>query len=452
MKNPLFVLLAAALLVLLIGCVNVANLLITARPFADEKSCSAKALGASRGRLIGQLLAESGLLALAGGVLGVLLRGAMTRALVLLVCSALVLKSRGRMLDVDPGFEVDHIVNTRVAPSDRYVDTTLVALYRNLTERIAGRGGVDAVAAANVAPLSPSGINRPIRLVGQPTGGTDRIMSAVTAVTAGYFRATDIRLLRGREFSWNDAKAALIVNQTAAKQFWPSDDPIGRRVAFGMRDTVGLEVVGIAADSRSRAITSDPVPVLYLSYSGATSVARSMTILVRGRGDVASLLAASKAALRDVDPMLHLFAVRPLRDVVDQSLAQSRLNSTILATFAAPALLLAGIGIYGVVSFSVAQRTQEIGVRMALGAQRRDVFRLVLREGTALAAVGVAVGIVAALGATTVIQSWLFGIERGDPATLVAMPVILVGIAVVATCIPAMRATRVDPLLAMRSE
>jgi predicted permease len=533
-KNPLLVLLAAAMLVLLIGCVNVANLLITRSAVRGREVVLRQALGASRGRLISQLLAESGLLAVLGGVVGVALSTLMTRtlialapqgllpsstaqlldlrvlgfamllslgtallvglwpavrattskiastlrdggrtaagathaasirrtlvvgeislALVLLICSTLVLKSLRRMLDVNPGFAIDHIVTMRLAPGGQYADTMLVALYRNVTRNIAGRAGIEAVAAANVPPLSAGGITTPIRLLGRPTTGTERIMSALTAVTPGYFKATDVKLLRGRDFTWDDPGPALIVNQTAAKQFWPNEDPIGKRVAFGIRDTVGLEVVGVAADSRSRAITTDPAPVLYMAYSGATNVARSMLLIVRGSGDVASLVATSKAALREVDPKLPLFGVRSLRAIVDQSLAQSRLNTTILAIFAGLALLLAGIGIYGVVSFSVAQRTQEIGVRMALGAQPGDVFRLVLREGTLLSALGVSIGLVAAWGATSVIQSWLFGIGRNDPTTLVLAASTLVAIAVVASAVPALRATRVDPLLAMRSE
>ena len=532
-KNPLLVLLAAAMLVLLIGCVNVANLLITRSAIRGREVVLRQALGASRGRLISQLLAESGLVALIGGAVGVALSTIMTRslialappgllppdaplldvrvlgfavalslgtallvglwpalrattpkisstlrdggrgtaggthaaavrrtlvvgeislALVLLICSTLVVKSLRRMLDVNPGFAIDNIVTMRVAPGGQYSDTMLVALYRNLTQNIAGRAGVQAVAAANVPPLSAGGISTPIRLIGRPSSGTERIMSAVTAITPGYFKTTDIRLLRGHDITWSDPRAALIVNQTAAKKFWPNEDPIGKRVAFGARDTVGLEVVGVAADSRSRAITTDPVPLLYMAYSGATSVARSMTVIVRGNVDVASLVAASKASLRDVDPKLPMFAIRSLRQIVDQSLAQSRLNTTILAIFAGLALLLAGLGIYGVVSFSVAQRRQEIGVRMALGAQQRDVFRLVLREGTMLSVLGVVIGLVAAWGATSVIQSWLFGIERTDPATLVVTAATLVAIAVAASCVPALRATRVDPLLAMRSE
>jgi predicted permease len=373
-------------------------------------------------------------------------------ALVLLICSTLVMQSLRRTLAVDPGFRVDDIVTMRIAPSGQYTDTTLVALYRDITTRLAGRGGIEMAAAANIPPLSISGVVTPIRLIGRPTSGTERLMSAITAVTPGYFRAVDIRLLRGHDFSWSDARPSLIATQSAAATFWPGEDPIGKRVAFGSRDTVGLEVVGIAADSRARSLTAEPTPVLYMAYSGATSVARSMTLLVRGRGDVASLTASTKAVVREVDARLPLFNIRSLREIVDQTLAQQKLNTALLGVFATMALLLAGIGIYGVVSFSVAQRTQEIGVRMALGAQPSDVFRLVLREGATLAAVGALVGLVAAAGATSVIKSWLFGIERGDVLTFIGTAVVVVALALIASYVPARRATRVDPLLAMRAE
>lgn len=533
-KNPLLVLLAAAILVLLIGCINVANLLITRASARGREVVLRQALGASRGRLVSQLLVESSMLALIGGTLGVALSAVGTRALVslapvgllptttpitldvrvvafalglsivtalivglwpalratsprisstlrdggrtsagatnaprmrrvlvvaemslalvLLICSTLVMQSLRYMLSVDPGFQVDHVVTMRVAPGSQYIDTTLVALYRDVTTRIAGRGGIESVAAANIPPLSIGGIVAPIRLIGRPTSGIEQLMSAITAVTPGYFRTTKIRLLRGREFEWSDSRPALIVSQAAAQRFWPNEDPIGKRVAFGRRDTLGLEVVGVAADSRARSLTTDPAPVLYMAYSGAASVARSLTLIVRGPGDVASIVAAAKSALREIDPKLPLFNVQPLRDIVDQSIAQPRLNTTLLGIFATMALLLAAIGIYGVVSFSVAQRTQEIGVRMALGARQSDVFRLVLREGAALAAVGVVVGLIVAVAATSVIQSWLFGIERSDPATLAGTAAILIGIALAASWLPALRATRVDPLIAMRAE
>jgi putative ABC transport system permease protein len=531
-KNPLLILLAAAVLVLLIGCMNVANLLITRAAGREHEVALRQALGASRRRLVSQLLVESTLLSLAGGLAGVglasvgartLLRFAPTGAIpqvgqigvdgrvlafalglsllsatlvglwpalratsprlssslrdggrtsaggasaprmrrmlvvaevslavVLLACSMLVVQSLRRILSVDAGFQIDNIVTMRVNPGAAYNDSTLIALYRDLTTRIAGRGGIESVAAANIPPLSAGGITTGIRLIGRQTTGGEPIMSAVTAITPGYFGTTNIRLLRGRDVSWSDPKPTLIVSEAAAKSFWPGEDPVGKRVAFGRVDTLGLEVIGVAADSRSRGLTTDPIPVLYMSYRGATSVARSMLLIVRGRGEVGSIVNAAKAATREIDPMLPLYNVRTLRDIIDQSVAQPRLNTYLLSIFAGMALLLATLGIYGVVSFSVAQRTREIGVRIALGAQPSDVVGLVLREGAVLAVIGVLIGLAMTAGATSLIQNWLFGIGRGDPMTMAATSASIVVIALLASFIPARRAARVDVVMAMR--
>jgi putative ABC transport system permease protein len=531
-KNPLLILLAAAVLVLLIGCMNVANLLITRAAARGHEVALRQALGASRRRLVSQLLVESTLLSLVGGLAGVgvasvgartLLRYApngaipqlgqigvdgrvlafalglsllsatlvglwpalratsprlssslrdggrtsaggasaprmrrmlvvaeVSLAVVLLACSMLVVQSLRRILGVDAGFQVDNIVTMRVSPGAAYNDTTLISLYRDLTTRIAGRGGIESVAAANTAPLSSGGISTAIRLIGRQTTGTEPIMSAVTAITPGYFSTTNIRLLRGRDVSWTDQRPTLIVSEAAAKSFWPGEDPVGKRVAFGRVDTLGLEVIGVAADSRSRGLTTDPIPVIYMSYRGATSVARSMLLIIRGRGEVASIVNGAKAATREIDPMLPLYNIQTLRAIVDQSVAQPRLNTYLLSIFAAMALLLATLGIYGVVSFSVAQRTREIGVRIALGAQPSDVVGLVLREGAGLAVLGVIIGLVMTAGATSLIQNWLFGIGRGDPVTLAAASVTIVAIALLASFVPARRAARVDVVMAMR--
>jgi predicted permease len=533
-KRPLIVLLAAALLVLLIGCINVANLLVTRSAARSREVAMRRALGASRGRLVTQLLVESAVLSFAGAMLGIGVAIAGTRALlryappgllpsasdvgidarvlafalglavltavavglwpalrassprltgalrdggrgsaggthsprmrralvivetslalVLLVCSLLVLQSLRHMLDVNPGYRVDHLLVMRVAPGASYRDTTLVAFYRDVTTRLAGRAGIEAVAASNVPPLSVGGIATPVRIIGRAVTGSAPIMSAVTAITPGFFRTTGIALLRGRDVAWSDVHPMLLVNRAAAAKFWPNEDPIGKRVGFGQRDTLGLEVVGIVADVRARSLTDDPIPMIYMGYQGATNVARSMTLIMRGRGDEASLAATSRAVLREIDPRIPPYNVQSMRAIVDLFVAQPRLNSLLLGVFAAMALLLAAIGIYGVVSFSVAQRTQEIGVRMALGAQERDVFRLILREGAVLALIGVATGIVLSFAATNVIQSWLYGIDRRDVTTFGATAAALIAIAITASYIPARRAAAVDPLLAMRAE
>jgi putative ABC transport system permease protein len=196
----------------------------------------------------------------------------------------------------------------------------------------------------------------------------------------------------------------------------------------------------------------DAPPMLYMAYSGATSVARSMSLVVRGRGDIAALVSTTKGAVFEIDRALPLYNATAVSDLIDQSIGQPRLNTTLLSMFAGVALVLAVIGIYGVISHSVTQRSQEIGVRVALGAQRADVLRLVLGEGVGLAVAGVAIGVVGAYFATALVQSWLFGIEKTDPVTMGATALGLIAIAFVASYVPARRATKVDPLVAMRSD
>ena len=374
-------------------------------------------------------------------------------ALVLLICAGLVMQSLRHMLAVDPGFKAEHVVTMRVTlPGPRYNDTTQVQFFRELQSRLEGRGGIEAVAAANTPPISGGGIVTNIRLIGASRSPSERLMGNVTAVTPGYFRAMSIRILQGRDAAWSDARATLVVSQAAARTFWPGQSPLGKRIAFGASDTLGLEVVGVVNDTRARGITVDVPPMIYMSYAGATSIARTMSIVVRGRGDATSVTATTKRAVLEIDRTLPLFNARPVTDLIDQSIGQSRLNGTLLAIFAVVAFVLAIIGIYGVISHSVTQRTQEIGVRMALGAQQSDVLGLVLREGAALAALGVVVGVGGAFIATPLIRSWLFGIENTDATTITATALLLVLVSVAASYLPARRASRVDPLVAMRAE
>jgi predicted permease len=517
----------------MIGCVNVANLLVTRGAARGRELALRQALGASRARLVSQLLVESGALALVGGVFGIgiailgtkgiltlvpagviprmdevradatvlgfalglsvltalvvglwpalratswRLSGTLGRggrgggqathsprvrrglviaevslALVLLVASALVIQSLRNLVGVDLGFRVDRVVTMRLTLSpSSYVDSAQSAFYRNFLARLSARPGIEAAAAANTPPMSGGGINTGIRLIGRPLP-SQQLMSSVTAVTPGYFRTMGMRL-RGRDVAWEDPEPTLVLSETAARTFWPGEDVIGKRIGFGGNDNTGAAIVGVVADSRVRGPTRDPAPMIYMSYSGASSIVRTMTLVVRGAGETADVVATTKNVLREIDRTLPVFGVRTVRDVVDQFVAQPRLNTTLLGVFAGMALLLAGIGIYGVVSHSVAQRTQELGVRIALGAQRADIVRLVLGEGAVLAVVGVLLGLAAAFAATPLIRSWLFGIGANDPLTLAAVALTLVTIALAASYIPARRATRVDPVLAMRGE
>ena len=535
-RNPLLILLAAAALVLLIGCINVANLLSVRAASRGREVGLRQALGASRGRLVSQLLIECGVLATLGGVLGVVLailgtramfalvpQGVLPRfdgaavdgsvlafaaalsiatalvvglwpalratdssvarvlrdggrastggakrararqglvvteisfALVLLFCSALVLRSLYNITSVDPGFRADGVSTMRISlGGPRYPnDTAQIQFYRELLTRLPQRPGVEAAAAANTPPIAGGGIVTPIRLIGSTAPPDGQVMSPMTAVTPGYFATMGMRIVRGRDVSWTDPAPTLLASESAAKRLWPGEDAIGKRVGFGANDNTGLEVIGIVSDARARGLVAEPTPMLYMSYDGAANVARTMSLVVRGPGDPSTLIASTKAVMRELDPALPVYNVLTVREVIDRSIAQPRFNTTLLATFAALALVLASIGIYGVVSHSVTQRVQEFGVRMALGAEPVDVLRLVLREGAVLAAIGVAIGTAGAFAATLTIRSWLFGIERGDPVTLISAVLAVTLIALVASYVPARRATRVDVVRAMRGE
>ena len=530
-REPLMILMAGAVLVMLIACTNVASLLLTRNALRHREVALRRALGASRGRLVTQMLVEcialatlglaagvgvalailkliarvapqglippnitipldwrmlgfalalvtvatlvAGLLpalrltasglartlreggrSAAGGVAALRARRFLvvtevSLAVVLLVCAGLVLQSLRTLTSTDPGFRPDRLVSARVSIPNRYRDSAQVRFVQDLQERIAARPEVENVAAANVPPMAPGGINTPIRVLGRPNPTNENVMSNATAVTPDYFKTMGIRFVAGEDVSWSAPQ--LVVNEALVKRFWPGESAIGKRIGFG-RDTVGLPIVGIVADIRNRALSEPPTPMIYMSYQSAANIVRTLTFVVRGRGSTETVVSAMRAGLREVDPTVPLYTVQNVREQVQQSIAQPRLNTTMLTLFAGIAVVLAVLGIYGVVSYSVTQRSQEMGVRMALGAQRGDVVQMVLREGLLLAGGGAVIGVFGAFAGTTVIRGWLYGIERNDPATMAAAAGVLVVVALLASYLPAMRAARVDPVTAMRAE
>jgi len=365
------------------------------------------------------------------------------------VCAGLVLQSLRTLTKTDPGFRPERLVAARVSVPPRYRDSAQVRFVQELQERLTARAEVENAAGANVPPMSQGGINTKITVVGRPNPTNEDVMSNVTAITPGYFRTMGMSLVSGEDVTW--LVPALVVNEALGKRFWPNESPIGKRIGFG-RDSVGMPIVGIVADIRNRGLGVEPTPMIYMGYQSAANIVRTLTFVVRGRGSTETVVSAMKAALREVDPAVPLYTVQSVPEMVNQSIAQPRLNTTMLTLFACIAVVLAVLGIYGVVSYSVTQRSQEMGVRMALGAQRGDVIRLVLREGLLLAGGGAVIGLFGALAATTVIRGWLYGIERNDPGTMAGAAAVLIVVALFATYLPAMRAARVDPVAAMRAE
>ncbi len=533
-RQPVLLLLAASGLLLLIACINVASLLLVRGAARARETAARQALGASRGRLVGQFAVESLILALTGGALGVvagtvaersvramvpfgvIVRAAdigldarvvafalgltvatalgfgllpavrasagdvsdglreggrantggrrsqrsrralvvaeVSLAVVLLVCAGLVVQSLRLLLRVDPGFRPEHTMSAQVTLGRDYPDSSPVVFYRTLLADLEGRAGIEAAGATDTPPLTGGGIFTSIRLIGEPPRPPDRpLMSTIRLATPGFFRAMGMRVLAGHDFEWSEAGPSIVVSEAAARAFWPGRAATGRQIAFNVQPT-GLPVVGVVNDARQASLATAPAPVVYVSMRRYAPLIRTMTVVVRGRGDDATLAAAIRAAVHDVDPGLPLYNVQPLTAIVDSSTAQTRLDALLLAVFAAAALLLAALGIYGVVSYSVTQRRQEIGVRMALGAAPSSVLRLVLGEGALLAVVGVVLGGLGAAAATSLVQAWLFGIERGDPATYAGVAAGLVVVAILASLVPARRAMRVDPATALRAE
>jgi putative ABC transport system permease protein len=390
----------------------------------------------------------------ASRVRGALVVAELSLALTLLIGAGLVLQSFRKIIGLDLGIRTDHAVALRLTLPARYADSAQAPFYRELQRQLLAVPGVTSASASDRAPAQLGGISDGIRLIERPdANASGTLMSQFSIVVPDYFRTMGMHLLQGRDITWNEPTGVIVVNAAAASHFWPGMDAIGQHVGFGRRRSdSGFVVVGVVSDVRRGDITTREDPMIYLPLTAAGGLARTMTLVVRGTLGTAATVNAAKRTIHDIDATLPIYDVRTVDDIVGDAIAQPRLNATLLAAFAALALLLAIVGIYGVVSHSVAQRRQEIGVRVALGAQPGDVFRLIVRQGAMLAAAGAAIGLVGSWLLTPVLRSWLYEIEPGDPMTFAAVAAILIAIALIATAIPARRATKVDPVLAMRAE
>jgi putative ABC transport system permease protein len=538
----------AAVMVLMIASVNIANLSLARANVRSRELALRTALGAGRGALLRLLAAESVLLGLAGAGLGLLgavwctdaLRAAsqsvlprvaevtvdwrvlvaavtvsvalvvilgllpvvwsasgdlvsglkesaagatgpqrrrirswlviaeFALALVLLVGSGLLVRSLFNLQGVDPGFDVDRLLAVPIAPpSPRYDDPSrALALYRAALDAVAAEPGVEAAALTNHVPLTGSGILTRLETDGPPRGdGPPEVLYRV--VNEDYFTTAGIPLLQGRAFSAEDVASpgdAVLVNQALARRWWPDGSAIGRRVtvfksAQGRPDfgePVPGTVVGVVGDVRHYGVEIEPVPEIYLPYT--VSVWPRMALLVRVRGDVAGVTRQLTSVLSRLEPDLPLVGagfpggIQPVDEILGEGLAYRRLIAGLLGTFAVPALLLAGLGIYAITAYLVTQRTGEIAIRLALGSTPGAVLGLMLRQGVRLAAVGVVLGLTAAVALTRLIRAELFEVSPTDPVTLLSAAVVLVAIGAIATFLPARRATGISPIQALRSE
>jgi len=542
-RPALLLLLGAVGAVLLIACVNVANLLLARAAARGREVAIRTSMGATRWRVTRQLITESLLLSLAGGALGLLLawtslgpllklsstsvpavltvsldrwvlfftllvsfvtglvfgivpavrtakldlretlnegsRGSTTgpgqhrirgvlvaaeiaMAMLLLVGAGLLLRSFSRLQEVPPGFQADHLLVADLPlsltayskPQQRF------EFFDRLVERAKSLPGVRSAGAASFLPVSGGGSALHFNVSGRPPKSPhDYIVTGYRTITPNYFETLGMPLVQGRFFTAADtekAPAVVVINSAMARTYFPGENPLGKRLQLGAipeSDVPWMEVVGVVGDVR-QGLDLDPQAEMYLPYRQADQVLPvfQLSIVLRTATDPLLQASALRSALGEIDANQPLVRVRTMEENMAATVAQPRFRTWLIGIFAALALVLAGVGVYGVMSYTVTQRTSEIGIRVTLGAQPEDVFRIVVGEGLRLALAGVAAGILAALALTRLLRSFLYGVSAYDPLTFGGVALILALVAVAASFFPARRATLVDPLVALRYE
>src|SRR5271157_118833 len=540
-RTPLLVLLAAVGCVLLIVCVNVANLLLARATERHKEMALRAALGASRRRAIRQLLTESVGLGLLGGGLGLALAVASLRvlvrlipadiprltaigldarllcfallislaagilfglapalrvakmslteslnetgrgsgsggkehsglrsalvvsevslAVVLLLGAGLLIQSFLRLIRVDPGFDPHHVLTFQLDTPAEKQGAQVPAFFRDVVTQISALPGVSSASAVASLPLTGDNISSSIEIEGEPTPMGSRPSADFNAVEPNYFRTLGISLVAGRDFTERDdskSTPVVIVNRTLAQRFFPNQDPIGKHVRPGIGNGYGpgeppmREIVGVIGDVKQSDLGSEAAPEVYAPL--AQSPFYTMLMVVRTANDPRSLVEAARRQVASLDRNTPIYHAETLDQYFSESVAVPRFISLLLAGFAGVALLLACLGIYGVIAYIVVRRTREIGIRMALGARKGDVLRMVIGEGLRPALTGVVIGIIGALKLTRLLSGLLYGVKPTDPVTFAAVALILTGVALLASYIPARRATNVDPTVALRYE
>ncbi len=538
-RTPLLVLFGAVGLVLLIACVNVANLLLARAESRNREMSLRTALGAGRGRLLKQLLTESVMFALLGGAIGLALaygsldllksglanslprvedieingfillftftistlagllvgilpafhgaradlmaalkesgrqaltsahgrriRGAlvvaeMALSLVLVTGAALLIKSFVRLSQVDPGFRAHGILTGRVSlPSFGYdrddAGTERATFFRDLIGQLQSVPGVTSAAAIGLLPSSGADQSTTITVPGRHEDEYSGI--EFRQITPGYFKTMGIPLLSGREIDGRDvpdSPGVIMVNEAFAERLFPNENPVGKRISTGWDShPETLDIVGVVGNVKEFGLRPDAVSTMYWSH-GQLNSRRSMSFVVRTERDPLTLVPAIRQAVWRLDSDLPISRIATMRQLVSDSVASDRMSTLLLGAFAAVALLLGAVGVYGVMSYTVTQRTQEVGVRMALGAGKGEVLGLIIRQGMIAALIGIGIGVGGALVLNRVLSSLLFDVSPTDPATLILVVFLLAAVAVAACYLPARRAASVDPLEALRYE
>jgi predicted permease len=422
----------------------------------------APALRASRPDLVDWLKEEGA--GSAGGYRRSLLRNALVVAqvavsMLLLVGSGLLLRSLANAEAINPGFNPENVLVFSVdLDIQGYAAVQGREFYRNLRERLEKLPRVEAVSMARNLPLGLGGGRRGISIQDYEPGPGEDMEVHFDVVAPGYFEALQIPMVRGRTFTKADAEGApgaVIVNEAFARRYWPGQDPLGKRMSRGRITQDGqkifpLEVVGVAKDGKYVSLGEDPRPYVY--YCHLQQYEPSMSVLVRTASEPKQLIGAVRGATQSVDPNLPIFSVTTLVEHLGISLIPVRIAATLLGIVGLVAMILASLGVYGMVSYAVSQRTQEIGIRIALGARANDILRLAVGQGAGLVFLGITVGLAAAFGVTRFMKFLLYGISPTDPMTFVGIAALLAGVALLACYFPARRATRVDPMVALRYE
>ncbi len=381
-------------------------------------------------------------------------------SLILLVGAGLLFRSLLHLLDVPLGFQSARVTTMQVAPTGENYRSAgqAIAYWEQVQERVAAVPGVERASLTNTVPMSGSFSLVAYNASGKaPLPPNQAPLAHQATASPQFFDTLGIPVLRGRDFDRRDAVASprvVIVNEAFVQREFPETDPIGQRVTFGPPDDgegpEWFDIIGVVGNTRAYGVDQEPAPTIYLPHTVAAT--QPLTIMVRAAGDPAVVAGGVRTALQGIDAALPIGRVRPLDEVIGASLTQRRFNVTLLAVFAGIALVLAVAGIYATVSYAIAQRTQELGIRVALGATRGDVLRLVLWDGLKPVVLGLVVGVAGAFLLRTSLDRLVYGVSTSDPLTFIALPIVLAAVAVVASLVPALRASRVDPMTALRVE
>jgi len=384
--------------------------------------------------------------------------GEVALSLMLLIGAGLLVKTFVRLQRVNPGVAADQLLTAQInLPESRYREPAQAsAFYRELIERLETLPGVQGASVSTMRPLNGTARNDPFAIEGRPFDSSNLTSAGWQMADANYFRTLGIPVVQGRDLTAQDtdekSPIVAIINEAMARRFWPNENPIGRRITLGLPrpDNPWVTIVGIAKDLPHRAIDSPPEPDWYLSR--ALGPQRDRYLFVRTAGDPTNLAAAIRSQVSAIDREQPVTKIKAMRDVIAETIAPRKFNMLLFGLFAAISVVLAAMGIYGVISYAVAERTQEIGIRVALGARAVDVMNLVLRGGLNLALIGIAIGLAGAFALTRLMKSVLFGVTPTDAVTFASVSVGVIAVALLACYIPARRATKVDPLVALRYE